>query len=178
MEKRHETLRTQVLHHDYPLTVVTEEIRTGDGATSTRTMIKHPGAVVMIPQCDDTSLLLIHQYRHAIGQTLLEFPAGTLEPGEAPLAAAKRELAEEVGQGAAQWVELGSLYPAPGFCNEIQHLFLARGLVPRAARPDPDEIIEVSRMRGSEVEAAIAEGRMLDAKSIAIYMRAKLHGYL
>ena len=178
MEKKHETIRTQILHHDYPLTVVTEEIRAASGATTHRTIVRHPGAVVMIPQCDDMSLLLIHQYRHAIGRSLLEFPAGTLEPGEEPLAAAKRELIEEVGQAASQWVELGSLYPAPGFCNELQHLYLARGLAPRAARPDPDEIIEVTRMRESEVEAAIAEGRMTDAKSIAIYVRAKLLGYL
>ena len=112
------------------------------------------------------------------GETLLEFPAGTLEPGEAPLECAKRELIEETGYRAEHWRALGITYPSPGYCDEQQHLFMATGLVPEHAAADEDEILEVKRLTVQEVERAIADGALVDAKSIAAYARAKLQGVL
>jgi ADP-ribose pyrophosphatase len=123
-------------------------------------------------------LLVIRQYRYSLRQTLLEFPAGTIEPGEPPLICAQRELAEEVGQVARRWEYLGELHPAPGFCNEIQYCFFATDLTPCAARPDDDEIIEVVPMRRPQVEQAIRDGHMTDGKSIALYTRAMLRGFI
>ena len=138
----------------------------------------HPGAVVIMPQFADGRLLLIAQYRFAVGETLLEFPAGTLETGEAPLACARRELLEETGYRAEHWRALGTIYSSPGFCDEQQHLFLASGLVPEHAAADEEEILEVKRLTVPEVERAIAEGALVDAKSIAAYARATRQGVL
>jgi ADP-ribose pyrophosphatase len=143
-----------------------------------RQVVKHPGAVVIVPQLEDSRLVLIEQYRFAVGETLLEFPAGTLEPDEAPLECARRELIEETGYRADHWHALGVIYPSPGYCDEQQHLFVASGLVPDQAAGDEDEILEVKRLTVQEVERAIADGTLIDAKSIAAYARAKLQGVL
>jgi ADP-ribose pyrophosphatase len=132
-----------------------------------RQVVKHPGAVVIVPQLEDSRLVLIEQYRFAVGETLLEFPAGTLEPDEAPLECARRELIEETGYRADHWHALGVIYPSPGYCDEQQHLFVASGLVPDQAAGDEDEILEVKRLTVQEVERAIADGTLIDAKSIA-----------
>ena len=143
-----------------------------------RLVIRHPGAVVFIPQEKDGTLLLVRQTRHAIGGQLLEFPAGTLEPEEAPLLCAQRELAEEVGRKAQEWIALGDLYPAPGFCSEKQHLYLARDLTAAQAPLDEDEDIEVVPMSVAEVEQGITQGLLKDAKSLAVFLRARLAGLL
>jgi ADP-ribose pyrophosphatase len=140
--------------------------------------VNHPGAVVIIPQLEDGRLVLIDQYRFAVGETLLEFPAGTLDRGEQPLDCARRELIEETGYRAEHWRALGIMYPSPGYCDERQHLFLASGLVPEQAAGDDDEMIEVKRLTVQEVERAIVDGALVDAKSIAAYTRAKLQGVL
>ena len=107
-----------------------QTLRLPSGRTVVRQVVKHPGAVVILPQLADGRLLPIAQYRCAVGETVLEFPAGTLEPGEAPLACARRELIEETGYRADHWHALGTIYSSPGFCDERLHLFLASGLVP------------------------------------------------
>jgi ADP-ribose pyrophosphatase len=173
-----EVLSTHVLHRFRIFAIVEQALRLPSGRTVVRQVVHHPGAVVIMPQLEDGRLLVIAQYRFAVGETLLEFPAGTLEPGEAPLACAKRELIEEAGYRADHWYPLGVIYSSPGFCDERQHLFLATGLVPEHAAGDEDEIIEVKGLTVAEVECAIADGTLVDAKSIAAYARAKLQGVL
>ncbi|NMC62569.1 MAG: NUDIX hydrolase [SAR324 cluster bacterium] len=149
-----------------------------DSKTSHHITALHRGAVVMLPRLENGNFLLVRQYRHSIKESLLEFPAGTLEKFEEPLLAAKRELVEEVQYSAEQWLYLGTQYPTPGFCNEIQHCFLATGLKPQAGTPDDDEIIQVEALSSKEIENAIVDGRISDAKSISIYTKAKLRGLL
>jgi ADP-ribose diphosphatase len=173
-----EVLSTNVLQRYRIFAIVEQAVRLPSGRTMVRQVVKHPGAVVMVPQLEDGRLLLIAQYRFAVGETLLEFPAGTLEPDEAPLECAKRELIEETGYRAEHWRALGMTYPSPGYCDERQHLFVASGLVPEHAARDEDEILEVKRLTVQEVERAIADGALVDAKSIAAYGRAKLQGVL
>jgi ADP-ribose diphosphatase len=173
-----EVLSTNVLHRYRIFTIVEQALRLPSGRAVVRQVVKHPGAVVIIPQLADGRLILIEQYRFAVGETLLEFPAGTLEPGEAPLACARRELIEETGYQAEHWRALGVTYPSPGYCDEQQHLFMATGLVPEHAAADEDEILAVKGLTVQEVERAIADGTLVDAKSIAAYARAKLQGVL
>ncbi len=143
-----------------------------EGRSFARVTVLHPGAAVFLPLDEDNNLLLVRQYRHPIGQMLLEAPAGTLEPNEEPLTCAKREIQEEVGMSAATWTPLGTLYPAPGFCSELQHLFLARDLTPAPdAEQDEDEFIEVVPLSIGEVEEKIHSGEICDAKTIALYYR-------
>jgi ADP-ribose pyrophosphatase len=173
-----EALSTNVLHRYRIFAIVEQALRLPSGRTVVRQVVQHPGAVVIMPQLADGRLVLIAQYRFAVGETLLEFPAGTLEPGEAPLECARRELIEETGYRADHWRALGIIYPSPGYSDEQQHLFVASGLVPDPAAGDEDEILEVKRLTVQEVERAMADGALVDAKSIAAYARATLQGAL
>jgi ADP-ribose pyrophosphatase len=101
-----------------------------------------------------------------------------LEKGELPLACAKRELIEEVGHQANEMIDLGLLYPAPGFCDEIQHCFLARELTTAAQELDEDELIEVEQLTVNELEEAILKGTLCDSKTIALLTRARLRHLL
>ena len=156
--------------------LVDEHLRLANGRTVHHLTVRHPGAVVFIPRQADGTLLVITQYRHSVRQTLLEFPAGTLEPGETPLDCARREIAEEVGHLAQTWEYVGEFHPAPGFCSEVQYGFVATDLAPCEAARDEDELIEVVPMRSAQVEQAIRDGTMTDVKFIALYMRARVRG--
>jgi ADP-ribose diphosphatase len=156
--------------------LTSSQVRLPDGNPHTAYAVRHPGAVLVLPRRADGSLILVEQYRHAPDCYLLEFPAGTLEPGEVPLACAQRELAEEVGQRAGQWRDLGFLYPAPGFCDERQHCFLAEDLEPVARQPEPDEFIEVRNLAVAELESQIAGGTLTDGKTLALFARARAMG--
>jgi ADP-ribose pyrophosphatase len=173
-----EVLSTNVLQRYRIFAIVEQALRLPSGRTVVRQVVHHPGAVVIMPQLADGRLLFIKQYRFAVGETVLEFPAGTLETGEAPLACARRELIEETGYRADHWHPLGTIYSSPGFCDERQHLFMASGLVPEQAAGDDDEILEVKGLTVPEVERAIASGTLVDATSIAAYGRATLQGVL
>lgn len=122
--------------------VVREVVELPSGLRQELTIVRHPGAVGVVALQADGRVTLVRQYRHAIGRELLEIPAGRLEPGEAPHRAALRELEEETGYRAGSLESLGSFFPAPGFCSEELHLFLARELAwagPERAAHDVDE---------------------------------------
>jgi len=142
-----------------------DEVERSDGHRTTREIVEHPGAVAILAW-DGERLALVRQWRHATGEVLLEIPAGTLEPGEPPLATAARELAEEAGLAASGWEAGPRFYTAPGFCDELMHLFLATGLTPESAEADPDELLEGDWMRLGDALAAIDDGRIRDAKTI------------
>lgn len=142
--------------------------------TFSRDIVLHPGAVVIIPQDENGRLGMVRQYRAALGEVVLEFPAGTLEKGEAPLTCAKRELIEEVKKCAAEWIDLGTLYPSPGISSEVQYCYLARSLKTEYADLDEDELLDVEYHSVEEVEQFILSGDLNDAKSLAIFMRARL----
>jgi ADP-ribose pyrophosphatase len=149
-----------------------------NGRTSVVEVVRHPGAVVILPVTESGEILAIRQYRHALSTSILELPAGTLEVGESPHACASREIMEEVGYRAGTMLDLGILYPAPGFCDEKQYLFLATDLSPASAPADDDEVIEVVPMSIEGIREAIKSGELSDAKSIAAFSRAELRGLL
>lgn len=151
-----------------------EEVTLPNGRTITLEMIRHPGAAAVVPLRDDGRVVVIRQFRHAAAGTILEIPAGGLKPGEAPLACARRELAEEAGFDADRWENLGEIFTTPGFTDERIHLFLAQGLVSVGNRPDEDEVIEVEEYPLDELIAMIRRGEIKDGKTICGLMMTYL----
>lgn len=143
-----------------------DEVERADGRRATREIVEHPGAVAVLAW-DGTRVAMVRQWRHAARATLVEIPAGTLEPGEEPLATARRELAEEMGIGARSWVEGPSFFTAPGFCTERLTLFLATDLHSDETPAPDDEQIERSWLSLDDALAAVERGDVEDAKSIA-----------
>ncbi len=137
------------------------------GVESTRDVVTHRGSVVVLPIFPDGRLLLVRQYRHAVGAYLWELVAGRVEPGERSLDAARRELAEETGYTGRDFRKLLDVFPTPGFVSERMLVYAAEGLTPGASRPEADERIRPRRFTLRELEAMILRGRLRDAKSIA-----------
>ncbi|MSQ32122.1 MAG: NUDIX hydrolase [Dehalococcoidia bacterium] len=137
------------------------------GVRIERDVIEHPGAVVLIPIDSKGRLLLVEQYRHSVGETLMELPAGTLEPGEEPKLCANRELQEEVGYKAKTLKAVGGYYVAPGYTSEYLHLFLATGLTPSRLNGDEEEGISAKAVSVASALRMIKNGQIRDAKSVA-----------
>ena len=164
MEER--TLATTQPWTGKRIRVRVDEVERSDGHRTTREVVEHPGAVAILAW-DGARLAMVRQWRHATGQVLLEIPAGTLEPDEPPAETARRELAEEVGLAAASWTEGPRFYTAPGFCDELMHLYLATDLRDDPShQADADEVLEPTWMTLAEALAAIEEGGIRDAKTI------------
>ncbi|HAZ63556.1 MAG TPA: ADP-ribose pyrophosphatase [Armatimonadetes bacterium] len=144
-----------------------DTVRLAGGGESVREVVRHGGAALVIPVDAEGQVTLIRQFRYATGQVLLEAPAGGRDGEEPPLACAQRELAEETGLGAGEWVELGHFYTTPGFTDEIIWVFLARDLRPVSGfAADHDEEIEIVRMPLAEAHARALRGEILDAKTV------------
>lgn len=145
-------------------------LRLPNGAEGEFETIRHPGGAMAVPVLADGRMVLVRQYRFPVAGWLLEFPAGTLEPGEGPEATIRREVEEETGYRAGEWSPLGHFPLAPGYSDEYIHAFLGRDLQPLAAPPDQDddEDIEVVTLTAAELETAIAEGEV-DAKTMAAF---------
>ena len=133
-----------------------------DGRRKTREILVHPGAAAVVPLLDDR-VMLIEQYRAAVGRTTWEIPAGTLEAGESPEACAQRELLEETGFQATIWSHVTAYYPSPGYTTEVIHLFRANGL--RQVR-EVDPEFPVKFMTINEVRERIRKGEIMDSKTI------------
>ncbi|MCH7553154.1 MAG: NUDIX hydrolase [Chloroflexi bacterium] len=138
-----------------------------DGRLTRRDVVEHPGAVAIVAIDDLGRVLLVRQYRHPTGCHLLELPAGTLEPGEAPATAAQRELREEVGMQAKDLQPIASMYASPGYTDEFFHIFFGRGLTHDPLEPDADEEIEVVPVPMAHIPDLIARGEIMDAKTVA-----------
>jgi ADP-ribose diphosphatase len=152
--------------------VLVERVLLPQGHEADLEIVRHDGSVVLIPLADDGRLLLVRQYRHAVRSFLWELPAGSLEVGEDPDAAAARECQEELGLVPGALQRLQTLFPTPGFCTETMTFYLATGL--RAPGPgdpvahaDEDESIEVGRFTPEEVHTMVATGGIADLKTIA-----------
>ena len=144
-----------------------------NGAQGYREVVTHPGAVAVLPIDEKGDAVLVRQYRYAMGEELLEAPAGKLEKGEDPLECAKRELSEETGCTAGQMIKLGCIYSSPGFTNEKLHLYLALDLTRGEASPDEDEFLNTETMPFDELCGRIIKGEIHDSKTVAIAMLAR-----
>ncbi len=167
MHLEEKTIESKPIFKGRIIEVKLDRVLLPDGQESSREIVLHAGAVAIIAIDSEDKLYLVRQYRKPIEKTLLELPAGTLEAGEDPLHCARRELAEETGMNAASWKKLISYYSAPGFCNEILHIFLAEGLFYGGGiHTDQDEFVETVTMPFQQACEAVARGEIVDGKSI------------
>ncbi|RCX31881.1 NUDIX hydrolase [Thioalbus denitrificans] len=150
-----------------------ETVRRPDGRTLELEVVRHPGGAAVVALDAGRNVCLVRQYRHATGGWLWELPAGKLEPDEPPLATARRELGEEAGLRARYWRALGSVLSTPGFCDEVIHLYLARGLTTVATEHQEDELMEVHWLSYAEALRQALDGRLRDAKTIIGLLRAR-----
>jgi ADP-ribose pyrophosphatase len=137
------------------------------GVRVVRDIVTHHGSVVLLPLLAGGRILMVRQYRHAVGGLLWELCAGRIEPGESPLAAAQRELREETGYSAKRFRKLLDFFPSPGFVSERMILYAADGLTAGETEPDADEAIETKSFRLGELERWIRTGKIRDGKSVA-----------
>ncbi len=156
-----------------------DTFRLADGRQYERGAIEHPGAVVLVPLVADEegapALLMLRQFRPALGATILELPAGTRDPDEPWLTCAQRELREETGFRAAELIALGEVWAAPGLSNERMAIYLATGLAADPLPMDVDEEIAVETWSLDELVAMAGDGRLEDAKSVVGILRAARH---
>jgi ADP-ribose pyrophosphatase len=162
-----ETLERRTIFEGKVVRLYVDRVRLPSGMEAEREVVLHRGAVGMVALDGDGYVFLVRQYRHAPGEELLEIPAGKLDEGEDPLQCARRELKEEVGCSASQWMKMAAFYTSPGFSDEVLHLYLARDLRSGEADPEEDEFLEIVRVSLSEALSMIAKGEIRDAKTIA-----------
>ncbi len=160
-----------VIHQGKLIALHRERVEFTNGDHSYFDIVKHPGGAVIAAINEDDELCLLKQWRHAIQQNIWELPAGCLEPDEAPLETAKRELEEEAAVVAEYWQSLGEIITSPGFSNEILHLFVARGLKQGVLKLDAAEQLEAHWLPLKQAEEMASNGEISDAKTLAVLYR-------
>lgn len=161
------TVSSNMLFKGRVISLQVDEVELPNGKRGKREIIKHPGAVAVIAITDEGKMIMVEQYRKAMERSLVEIPAGKLEPGEEPLRSAERELEEETGYESAEMKHLISFYTSPGFADELVHLFVATGLTKKEnpAACDEDEFVELIELTVEEAQRFIEEGKIADAKT-------------
>lgn len=163
-DRREERISGEIVFKGCMLRLDRDIVRLPNGLEASREVVKHPGAVGIVA-LQDQHLLLVRQYRYAIGQETLEIPAGKLDPQEQPLDCAERELREETGyRGTME--HISSFFTTPGFTDEVIHLFLAQDLVWDPLTPDDDEFLGFERIPWEEAVQKALQNKFNDAKTI------------
>lgn len=150
--------------------VRTDRVRLPDGHESRVDVVEHAGSVGIVACPQPGELVLVRQYRHAVGQTLWEIPAGSMDTGETPAAAALRELAEETGYRGTDAREVARLYPTPGYCSELLHVMYVESVTPGVQSLDEDERIEAAVMPLARLRGMAASGEIVDAKTLLAFL--------
>ena len=170
-----DSLTTTNIYTGKVVTLNIDTVRLPNGETIQLETIRHPGASAVVPLKDDGTVVLIRQFRHAAGGFIYEIPAGKLNPGEDPLSCAARELEEEIGYRASSFVLLSRIFTAPGFADEVIHVYKATGLTLGRQQLDRDEVLEVVEIPLAEAIRKIEDGTIRDSKTIvglqAVYIK-------
>ena len=174
-EDPEELVSSETVFEGRVLQVRIDEVRLSTGRVVSREVVGHGDSVVVVPIDGEGNVVLVRQYRHAIGRSLLEAPAGGVEEGEDPADCVQRELQEETGYLSRDLRALGAFWLAPGYSAEYMHAYVARDLVPSSLEADPDEQIQVEKVPMSRAEEMIRTGEIQDGKTIAALLMV-LHG--
>ena len=172
-EHMEKTLSVQEIFQGRVVRLTVDKVELENGNTSTREIVHHRGGACIAALTEDNELYLVRQYRYALGQELWELPAGKLEAGEDPFEAAKRELEEECGVQADEFVDLQPFYPTVGYCSEIIYTWLARGLHPVPMHLDEDEFLTPVKMPLDKVYQMVLNGEIRDGKTVAGVLKIK-----
>lgn len=167
MEKlKEEFIKAEKIFDGKIIKVHRDTVHLPNGKEATREVVDHPGAVAVVPILKDGRIVLVRQYRYPIDSLTLEIPAGKLDLDESPDECAIRELREETGYETKNIQKVTSIYTAPGFSNEIIHVYIARDLILKEACPDEDEFINVEVYETERIKAMINDGTIDDAKTL------------
>ncbi|HUU14344.1 MAG TPA: NUDIX hydrolase [Terriglobia bacterium] len=166
MSRRYRVLRSKTIFEGKVVRLKVDRVVEPGGIVANREIVCHPGSVVVLPELPDGRLLLIRQFRYAARRWLWELVAGGIEPGETPLEAARRELAEETGYRARTFRPLFTFFPSPGFVSERMHLLEARGLTRAKAQPEADERIRLGRFTESQLRRMLRARKIEDGKTL------------
>ena len=170
------TLSTETVYEGQIVKFRIDTVEIPGGRQSTREIVEHADVVAVVVLDEHGEVVMVDQFRKAIGQSLLEIPAGGIDPGEDAVTAVKRELREEIGYLPRRVEKLGGFYAAPGYCTEYLHLFLATDLVPSRLYAEDTNGISLVRVPLAEVAGLITSGRIYDGKSVAgllLYLKMK-----
>lgn len=163
---REQTTRSEQVYRGRFLDVRRDQVRLPDGGAAQREYIVHPGAVMVVPLLADGRLVVERQWRHPLARVMLEFPAGKIDPGEAPLVCGIRELMEETGYRAAEWARAGILHNAIAYSNEGIEVWFARGLTLGERALDAGEFLDVTEMSAEQLDELARRGELTDAKTL------------
>lgn len=166
------TLDSETVYDGKIIKVLRDQALLEDGSSALREVVRHRGAAAVLALDGGGNAFFVKQFRYPLGRVLLEAPAGKLDPGEEPLACAKRELSEECGLEGARWTELGPMLSSPGFCDEVIWLFLAEELSEVGQKLDEDEFLDVVKMPLDEAYRMALSGALPDAKTQVLVLRA------
>ena len=156
------------------VSVHVDQVRLPNGNTAPREVVDHGGGVSVLALDESNNVLTVTQYRYVFGKTLLEIPAGKLDPGEDPVTGALRELKEETGAEPGEFLSLGQILPSPGCFGEVLHLYLARNVKMGDQKLDEDEFLNVERIPFDEMVRRCMDGEVEDAKTVAAVLKAKI----
>jgi ADP-ribose pyrophosphatase len=167
MVKPEKTLATQQVYQGHAVNMRVDTVEKAGGRKTTRDVVEHSDCIAVVAIDEQNNVLLVRQFRHAVDKSLLEIPAGGIDPGEEPLDSVRRELQEEIGYFPRKIDKLGGFYSIPGYGTEYLHCFVATELVPGRLIAEDTEDIELVRVSLDEIPRLIASGEICDAKSIA-----------
>ena len=168
-------ISSELIYDGIVLHLYRDEIEQSTGTRSIREIIRHNGAVCVVPVTNDRRVLCVKQYRYAHAKTMIEIPAGKLDSkDEDPESAARRELREETGYTAEKYTFIGELYPSPAILSENIHMFIATGLKKGEQDLDEDEFLDVVKLPFAEVVQMILDNKITDAKTQTAVLKAKL----
>lgn len=173
MAHSEQTLDSRLIFDGKVIRVTLDTVRLENGDTSMREVVHHHGGACIMPVTDNGEVYLVRQFRYALGEEMWELPAGKLEAGEDPFEAAKRELTEECGVYADEYISLGQVYPTVGYDTEVIYIWAARGLHPAPMHLDADEFLTPERIPLAQAYEMVLSGEIKDAKTVAGILKFK-----